>query len=74
MILRVTGIKIEIWDELAGVPFHVHISHSGEMVVYDHEHNELDEETIMGHIVLMTAMEQLQAFGAEPDMDMVGLN
>jgi hypothetical protein len=44
------------------------------MVVYDHEHNELDEETIMGHIVLMTAMEQLESFGPVLDLGMVGLN
>ena len=74
MDLHVSGIKIEIWDRIANVPFHVHINYSGEITIYDHEYNELDEETIMGHIVLMAAMDQLESFGPVLDLGMVGLN
>lgn len=74
MILHVSGIKFEVWDATADLPFYVHINYTGEMVIYDHEYNELDEESVMGQMVMMIVLEQMQRFTPQQDISILGLN
>lgn len=74
MSLHVSSIKIEIWDSSSDLPFHAHINYSGNINIYDHEYNEVDSDSLIGNRLLLVVVEQLEAFSAQPDINMIGLN